>query len=363
MSLIDGRGRWSRWPNKKRTTADNDQLDIAYVARLTDLTGWNFGSLTWTRHNLLGAQKSSISYATQGGQGVRLLYSIEDRQYDYVVSIVTTQPHYGGRRWWWICPQCRCRCRILYGRLKFLCRRCHNLTYKTTQASKTNNQPRISNRLFAIRGRLGDSKGIDSPLPAKPQAMHRQTYRRLVAEYRVLQEAYDNDWLVKLHGAFRPGAILDKDSYEVINDLGDHVAQRWKTLKADRKDKEPLDWWFAYQEAGKGTPITPEEWRRLRQNPNRLTLGELAATAGVSFAFAQEAQREGLITPDQGRTTRRKRYRARLGNWLGKLWALRQAGLSWEELRAWAKRRWQAGYEHERLWPEGFPRKTLTTAG
>ena len=74
----------------------------------------------------------------------------------------------------------------------------------------------------------------------------------------------------------------------------------------------------------------------------------------MPFAFAQEAQREGLLRPDAGRTKRAKRYRGKLAAWLGKLYALRAAGLAWGDLRAWAARRFTPGHEHERQYPAGY---------
>lgn len=88
-------------------------------------------------------------------------------------------------------------------------------------------------------------------------------------------------------------------------------------------------------------------------------LGEIATLAGVPYAVAQEAQREGLIREDAGRTKRRKRYRERLKNWLSKLHKLRAAGLSWEEIRDWSQRRWQPGHEQERVCPSGFAENKL----
>ena len=41
-----------------------------------------------------------------------------------------------------------------------------------------------------------------------------------------------------------------------------------------------------------------------------------------------------------------------LANWLSKLHRLREDGLSWEDTRAWIQRRWEAGNEAERAWPD-----------
>ena len=61
----------------------------------------------------------------------------------------------------------------------------------------------------------------------------------------------------------------------------------------------------------------------------------LTCVAGLPYVFAQEAQHEGLIRPDAGRTTRRRRYRRKLAAWLSKLHTLRA--------RAWAGRSCEPG--------------------
>ena len=85
--------------------------------------------------------------------------------------------------------------------------------------------------------------------------------------------------------------------------------------------------------------------------PTRLTLGEIAKAAGVPYEFALEAQREGLIKADSGRGTRKRGYRPKLASWLEKLYVLRSSGFTWDDLKAWARRRWQPGHEDERQYP------------
>lgn len=85
-----------------------------------------------------------------------------------------------------------------------------------------------------------------------------------------------------------------------------------------------------------------------------LTLADLAQTGGVSLAFAIEASERGFISPDRKQGTTEPLYRRRLAGWLGKLWALRQAGASWATIRAWTARRWDKGNEQERRWPVGY---------
>jgi hypothetical protein len=59
-----------------------------------------------------------------------------------VVDAVTSEPFFGGTRWWLVCPgrwlgdHCRRRCALLYLPLdasRFACRLCHDLTYRSSQ--------------------------------------------------------------------------------------------------------------------------------------------------------------------------------------------------------------------------------------
>ncbi len=63
-------------------------------------------------------------------------------EWDYPVAVVTTSCHFGGVRYWYICPLvvegrvCSRRCRILYlppGAKYFGCRECYQLTYESRQ--------------------------------------------------------------------------------------------------------------------------------------------------------------------------------------------------------------------------------------
>jgi hypothetical protein len=50
------------------------------------------------------------------------------------IPIEATFPHIGGRRWWFLCPYCgERRARLYYRRGSFLCRVCHDLTYRSCQ--------------------------------------------------------------------------------------------------------------------------------------------------------------------------------------------------------------------------------------
>jgi hypothetical protein len=79
----------------------------------------------------------------------------------YRVGLTTTRPHFGGRRWWFVCPlgvdgrPCGRRVGKLYlppaGRY-FGCRHCHGLTYTSCQDRR---------RFDSLYRRLAREAGVD----------------------------------------------------------------------------------------------------------------------------------------------------------------------------------------------------------
>lgn len=145
---MGGLGSGQRW-RKKGVVEGRLAIDTADLKRMELLTpgpAERAGALEWRR---AGAEKptSSVSYRLTVGPSagtLRLLYSMKSlgADFDYPVRLVTTSCHLGGVRWWFVCPLvkngavCGRRVRKLYlcGRY-FGCRRCHNLSYRSTQES------------------------------------------------------------------------------------------------------------------------------------------------------------------------------------------------------------------------------------
>lgn len=328
MSL-NMRGRWYRW-QKKDTTDDYLSFDIATFAKSVDLTTARFGSWQWT---FSSGRQSSITYTVVPGQGVRLSYTTSGQDYSYTVRLATTTPHYGGVRYWWLCPNCARRVRILYGGGRFLCRHCHNLTYETAQKGG-DLLTTIDNRLYLIRRKLQGKWGLLDGPGEKPKGMHWDTYGRFAREYLNLKRMRQYSLVAEICSL----GLLDEQLAASATDTIEDVQAEWRAHKAEPDRAVGL-----YYASVAAKPVDYEL--------NRLTLGDIAQRAGVPYAFALEAQQHGLVRADQGRGTRRRRYRARLKHWLRKLHTLRSGGMTWDDITAWSKRRFQPGHEHERVWP------------
>jgi len=111
--------------------------------------GVRWGGMNWTRN---GEKTGSISFvvsAVEGDEYIRFQYTQTDRhsgektELDYKVRLEWTACHFGGRRWWFICPlvvngrACNRRVGVLYldGGKYFGCRHCYDLTYESSKTS------------------------------------------------------------------------------------------------------------------------------------------------------------------------------------------------------------------------------------
>jgi hypothetical protein len=148
-----GSGRWT-YHNKKRTVEECWAIDISEVARIVGLRnpGPTSGSLRPIKP-ATGKRMSPVPCALEVVEDSRpsltLSYTIggkrtSEHRAEQVVPLQSTQPNFGGVRWWFSCPrlvddkECGRRVGKLYrlpeGR-HFACRHCLNLTYESCQKS------------------------------------------------------------------------------------------------------------------------------------------------------------------------------------------------------------------------------------
>ena len=317
--------------------------------------GWA-GISSWS-NTATGTRTASLGYTIRKSTGapvVWLDYKKGDEALTYQVYLTSTNPNYGGRRWYFICPLMGCSRRVacLYlapGARYFGCRQCYKLTYRSTREELTD---KVDSRLYKVRRRMrveGEATGsILDPIPPRRRYMHLKTYRRLMMEYHNLLELRDLAYytgLIQLLGTM-PNRFVPDDMPPL--EEGAYLIERAKReYRAHRLDPYRLPTRF-YRMA---SFLSDDE---AREPPARFTLGEVAKVAGVPYEFALEAQREGLIRADSGRGTRKRGYRPKLSSWLEKLHLLRCSGFTWEYLKVWVARRWKPGHEDERQYPHSI---------
>ena len=146
-------GLGSGWQREKRATVE-DSVELV-ASELVDgkaiVTGkWSVGAYSWT-HRGADAPHMTIGYeanlADRGNAWLRLFYLRSGEPVDYKLKLVATTPHYGGLRWWFICPLVRTdngpprRVAKLYlppGGKYFGSREGYGLTYTSCQESGKN---------------------------------------------------------------------------------------------------------------------------------------------------------------------------------------------------------------------------------
>jgi hypothetical protein len=137
--------------DSKDTIEDCTQLSIFKLKEFGFLNGFRGGALTWTRKP--SGRKNSIGALVDltGEPYIKVNYTITDRDgnktdYDYKIALTTTPCHFGGVRYWFICPlstngvYCRRRVGTLYlagGGRYFGCRHCYDLTYESRNETRS----------------------------------------------------------------------------------------------------------------------------------------------------------------------------------------------------------------------------------
>ena len=142
---MGGSGSGPQRPGGKKWTVEASRaLDTGDLARFKLLApGVQSGLLHWGE----GENRSTVGYtlAVEADSAILVpTYNIikTGERMEYSIRLVTTKCHFGGLRWWFICPlvvsgvACGGRVRKLYlpGRY-FGCRKCLDLTYTSSQES------------------------------------------------------------------------------------------------------------------------------------------------------------------------------------------------------------------------------------
>lgn len=142
-----GRYYW----DSKSTVEDSTRLSIFKLKEFGLLRGWSATTLTWTRR-LSGRQSSIGIVVDTEALYAKVNYTITGRNtgektdYDYRITLATTRCHFGGVRYWFICPlsrngvYCGRRVGTLYkapGAAYFGCRHCYNLSYESRNETRS----------------------------------------------------------------------------------------------------------------------------------------------------------------------------------------------------------------------------------
>ncbi len=98
------------------------------------------------------------------------------------IRLVYTEPNYGGRRWWMICPYSGRRVGKLYlpnGGDRFASRKAWRLGYHSQRVAR---RDRPFEKLFRLQRKLGSEQGWEAHL-RRPKGMHQKTFERHLERY------------------------------------------------------------------------------------------------------------------------------------------------------------------------------------
>lgn len=180
-----GSTRWN-WERTRTDTAGLLRLDVRWLARRGSLRPGTVCTLTWTGDD--GEPAGTIAtIMSREHRCLTLTYSTRRHgEPDWTprterVRLDTTACHYGGERWWFLCPQCHTRRAVLFSAGGvFACRTCHDLAYSST---REDDAARCDRRIRRLAEQLGSDgygrRGFLWTMPDKPDGMHWRTYRRL----------------------------------------------------------------------------------------------------------------------------------------------------------------------------------------
>jgi hypothetical protein len=110
----------------------------------------------------------------------------------YRIWLSWSKPNYGGRRYWFCCPETGKRAAKLFlprGGHRFLSREGYRLGYACQRETRTDRLMRKARRLHRGLGGKGDPLEEDSP--EKPKGMHWRTYERKQAAWTEAVETAD----------------------------------------------------------------------------------------------------------------------------------------------------------------------------
>ncbi len=179
-----------------RPTADLSlRVDISWMIRTQRAIPGSFvsGTLSWSygrddpagsigyKCDMVDCNNSKLTLNYKRGSG-------SDKEIvEQVIQLIFTKPHYGGKRWWMVCPFRGIRVGKLYlpgGGDRFASRKAWQLGY---HSQRITHRDRPFEKLFRLQKKLGSNQGWEAGL-GRPKGMWHRTYDRHFERYLELDE-------------------------------------------------------------------------------------------------------------------------------------------------------------------------------
>jgi len=193
-------GGWGsgRYSGPSATITDQvNRVDIRFVRKQGWLYDGRFGLLSW---NCRGETTGTVAYRISGNT-FSLDYKVRETggEWELVklpVALTSIPCRYGGRRYYFLCPNQGCgrRCELLYSVGKyFVCRKCTGYIFATQTGGTLN-------RLIEKKHKLGRRifEYYDGDGWMKKKGMHWRTFDKLSRQYWALDEMLERELIALL---------------------------------------------------------------------------------------------------------------------------------------------------------------------
>lgn len=141
-------------------------------------------------HSLSDYAKCPISQHRKGlrdatpNTTIHFKYKHNGKDYNYHVKLDRTPCHYGGYRYWYLCPHCGKRTSVLYRAGLYVCRHCIGANYQTQLNQPLDN---IRRKMHKVASKLKWVEVGYKEVPLRPKGMHQKTFNRLHGYYQELE--------------------------------------------------------------------------------------------------------------------------------------------------------------------------------
>ena len=152
-------------------------------ARMTGMLRWHIGD----------EESGSVRYIAimnePGSERLELAWRriSTNQEFRQRIDLDYTEPNYGGKRWWLVCPERRTRATKLFlpnSGDKFLSRQAYGLAYRSQRLAPAD---RPFERLFRLQRMVGSREGWGSVLE-RPKGMWRRTFWRHWNDWAELED-------------------------------------------------------------------------------------------------------------------------------------------------------------------------------
>jgi hypothetical protein len=172
----------------KRLVEDCLTLDLAWLMRLGPIRAGQAGNgeVNWRLGgDPVGTAQFRLDLRARDAARLILRYAIatpegKSTPVRQEIALTAMPQHFGGHRWWLICPVTGEKARVLYlpqGGNRFASRKAWGLSYRVERLSRFD---RPFEKLFRVQQRLGGRQGLGEGLQ-RPEGMWRRTFARHVA--------------------------------------------------------------------------------------------------------------------------------------------------------------------------------------